>query len=232
MDSGVTVQSTGSSVSLLAGNNVVIQSGSTIEAVSTITITANGNDDPNGATVTVAGTLIAPSASIGVDPDATGQETFNITPSATTPISVDGGSDSGGVNTLNINAEGLPVTISGDTITVGTLAPVTFTNIQIVNITNGAGSSLTLDGTSGAANTMSLVGTGQEAGTATLNGVAFSFSGMTSFSYQGGAGDTIAVTPFPESPVEPGGHGRRRHRHPREPHVRRARAERYRDGDR
>ena len=112
---------------------------------------------------------------------------------------MDGGSGTSG-NTLNINAEGLPVTISGNTITAGTLAPVTFTNIQAVNITNGAGSSLTLDGTSGTANTMSLVGTGPEAGTATLNGVAFSFSGMTSFSYQGGSGDTIAVTPFANPP--------------------------------
>ena len=74
MNSGVTVQSTGSSVSLLAGNNVDIQSGSTIEAaLSTITITANHNDDPSGATVTVAGTLIALSASIGVDPECDGQ---------------------------------------------------------------------------------------------------------------------------------------------------------------
>jgi hypothetical protein len=168
VNAGVTVQSTGSSVTLLAGDNVVIQSGSTIEAHTTIAITANGNDDPNGATVTVAGTLIAPS------------------------ILVDGGSS--GDNTLNFNAQGQAVTISGDTITAGTLAPVTFTNIQDVNITNA--SSLTLDGTNGVANTMSLVGTGQEAGTATLNGVAFSFSGMTSFSYQGGAGDAIAVTPF------------------------------------
>ena len=144
VNSGVTVQSTGSSVTLLAGDNVVIQSGSTIAAASTIAITANGNDDPNGATVTVAGTLIAPSASIGVDPNATGNETFNITPSATTPISVDGGSDSSGANTLNFNAEGLPVTISGDTITAGTLAPVTFTNIQVVNITNEAGSSFSV----------------------------------------------------------------------------------------
>ena len=207
MNSGVIVQSTGSSVTLFAGDNVDIESGSTIEAVSTIAITANGNDDPSGATVTVAGTLLAQSASIGVDPNATGNETFTITPSATTPISVDGGSDSSGANTLNFNADGLPVTIgpitaelSGDVheyeITAGTLAPVTFTNIEIVNITNGAGSSLTLGGTSGAANTMSLVGTGQEAGTATLDGVAFPFSGMTRFSYQGGAGDTIAVTPF------------------------------------
>ena len=124
---------------------MVVQSGATIEAVSTITITANGYDQRSGATVTVAGTLTAPSASIGVDPGATGNETFNITPSATTPISVDGGSDSGGANTLNIDAEGLPVTISGDTIQVGTLAPVMFTNIQVVNITNEGGSTLTLE---------------------------------------------------------------------------------------
>jgi hypothetical protein len=173
VNSGVTVQSTGSSVSLVAGNNVDIESGSTIEAATAIAVTANGNDDPSGATVTVAGTLSATSASIGVDSGATGNETFNITPSATTPISVDGGSDSGGANTLNFNADGLPVTISGDTITAGTLAPVRFSNIQVVNITNGSG--LTVEA-SGAAN---IVGTGPEAGTATLNGVAFNFSGIS-----------------------------------------------------
>jgi len=144
VNSGVTVQSTGSYVTLLAGDNVVIESGSTIQAYSTIAITANGYDDPSGATVTVDGTLTALSASIGVDPNATGNETFNITPSKTTPISVDGGSDSSGDNTLNFNAEGLPVTISGDTITAGTLAPVTFTNIEVVNITDGAGSSFSV----------------------------------------------------------------------------------------
>jgi len=199
--SGVTVRSTGSSVTLVAGNNIDIQSGSTIKAASAITITANAKGDPNGATVTVAGALIATSVVIGVDPNATGNETFTITPSATTPISVDGGSHSSGANTLNFNALGLPVTISGNTITAGTRAPVTFTNIQIVNITNEAGSSLMLAGTSGVANTMSLVGGGQQAGTATLNGIAFAFSGVTTFSYQGGVGDTIAVTPFAQPNV-------------------------------
>ena len=64
---------------------------------------------------------------------------------------------------------------------------MTFTNIEIVNITNAAGGgSFTLMGLSGQANAMSLVGTGQGAGTATLDGLAISFSGMTSFSYQGG----------------------------------------------
>jgi hypothetical protein len=183
--SGVTLHSTGSSVTL-AGRNVNIASSSTIEANSTITITANAS---SGATVTVDGTLSAPSATIDADQ---GNDTITITPSATTPITVTG--DSG--DALNFNAEGLPVVISGDTITVGTLAPVTFTSIDVVNITNDDGSSLTLEGTSGVANTMSLVGTGQEAGTATLNGVAFSFSALTSFFYEGGASDKIAVTPY------------------------------------
>jgi hypothetical protein len=103
VNSGVTVQSTLSSVTLLAGDNVDIESGSTIEADSPIAIAANGNDDPNGATVTVAGTLSAPSATISVDTNATGNETFNITPYAMTPILVNGGSDSNGAdpNTLN-----------------------------------------------------------------------------------------------------------------------------------
>ena len=202
--SGVTVQS-GSSVTLTAASNVNIASGSTIEAAAALTITANTNDASGGATVTVDGTLSAPSASIGVGPNATGNETFTITPSATTPISVNGGSDSSGANTLDYNADGLAPTLSETmsnnevtyTITASGVQSVTFTNIEIVNITNEAGGgSLTLMGMSGQANAMSLVGTGQGAGIATLNGVPILFSGMTSFNYQGGAGDTITVTPF------------------------------------
>ena len=245
--SGVTIQS-GSSVTLAAASNVDIASGSTIEAASTspITITANTNDASSGATVTIDGTLSAKSASIGVDPNATGHETFTITPSATTPISVNGGSDSSGDNTLNYNAGGLAPTLSETvsnneviyTITAAGVAPVTFTNIEIVNITNAAGGgSLTLMGLSGQANAMSLVGTGQGAGTVTLNGLAISFSGVTSFSYQGGGvarrrrhNHRDAVRHFP---LEFSGHGRRRLRQPREPHVQqRGLTGRYRDGDR
>ena len=209
VSSGATIEpastSTISSVALFAGGNVDVSSGATIEADATspITITANTNDASTGATVTIDGTLSAKSASIGVDPNATGNETFTITPSATTPITVNGGSDSSGDNTLNFNAAGLAPTLSETvpgtyTITVAGKAPVTFTNIEIVNITNAAGGgSFTLMGLSGQANAMSLVGTGQGAGTATLNGVAISFGDLTSFSYQGGgAGDTITVTPF------------------------------------
>ena len=208
VSSGVTVTSTQSaglgSVNLSAGNNVLIQSGAIIQSSNNpITITANTNGDSLGATVTVAGTLVAPSVTIGVGSQATGNEIFNITPSATTPITVNGGSSSAGANTLNFNANGLSVIISGNSITAVNQATVTFTGIQKVVILNAA-TSLTLSGTSGVANTMSLVGSGQGAGTATLNGVSYSFSSLSGFNYQGGgAGDTLAVTPFLAIPMVP-----------------------------
>ena len=198
VNSGVTIQSTGSSVSLLAGDNVVVPSGATIEASSTITITANANDDPAGENVTVAGTLVASSASIGVDPGAHGNETFTITPSVATPITVDGGSGTT-TNTLNFNAAGLAVTISGNQITAAGRQTVTFTDIQFVNIINAAGGgSVTLDAASGMNDVMVLTGTGPGAGTFTLNGgTPISFSGVTSFAYNGGTmNEAITVSPY------------------------------------
>jgi hypothetical protein len=43
------------------------------------------------------------------------------------------------------------------------------------------------------------VGSGLGAGTITLNGALLSFSGVSKFSYKGGSGDTISVTPFANS---------------------------------
>ena len=190
--------------SAAGGGDLTVNSGVTIQSSSPISLSASGNSGTatgSGATVILDGTLDAPSATIYAGSASTpdqGNDTFTITPSTTTPIGVIGGS---GDDTLNFNADGLAVTISGDTITAGNLAPVTFTNIEDVNITNEAGNNLTLEGTTGTSNTMSLVGTGQQAGTVTLNGVAFSFSGTTSISYKGGVGDTIAVTPFSSANV-------------------------------
>ncbi len=188
------------SLTLASQANVLIPAGATIQAgsTSTITITGDTNDNPSGATVTVDGTLSAASALINVPLNSTGPDTFTITPSATTPITVTGGA---GTDTLNFNAAGLAVTLSGNTITAAGMQPVTFSNIAVLNITGAAngGASYTLAGTSGQANIMSLVGTAQGAGTVTLNGVALSFSGVDSFNYQGGSGDSISVTPFAAS---------------------------------
>src|SRR5215469_11638283 len=74
---------------------------------STITITADHNHsstETTGANVVVEGTLIAKSATIDVDSTDTNNDTFTITPSGATPITVDGGK---GSNRLNFNADGL-----------------------------------------------------------------------------------------------------------------------------
>ncbi len=194
VDPGVTIQSTGSSVSLSAGNNINVPSGSTIEASSTIAITGGATS----ANVVVVGTLIAASATIGVDATTNNQNTFTITPSATTPITVNGGT-AAGTNTLNFNANGLAVTILGNTITAAGEQPVTFSHFATVNIINAAGGgSITLDAAAGVNDAMVLTGTGPGAGTFTLNGgTPISFSGVTSFAYNGGnMTEAITVSPY------------------------------------
>ena len=139
------------------------------------------------------------SATIGVDRQRTNNNnTFTITPSATTPITVDGGT-AAGTNTLNFNADGLAVTILGNTITAAGEQPVTFSDFATVNIINAAGGgSITLDAAAGMNDTMVLTGTGPGAGTFTLNGgTPISFSGVTSFAYNGGTmTEAITVSPF------------------------------------
>ena len=202
VDPGVTIQSTGSSVSLSAGNNIDVPSGSTIEASTTINITGG----KTSANVVVEGTLIGTSATIGVAAGTNNNNTFTITPSATTPITVDGGT-AAGTNTLNFNADGLAVTIQGDTITAAGEQPVTFSDFATVNIINAAGGgSVTLDAASGTSDALVLTGTGPGAGTFTLNGgTPISFSGVTSFAYNGAATtEAITVSPF-GTPLQPWG---------------------------
>ena len=106
-------------------------------ATATVAAGAGANDVGNvPINVTVDGTLSAASALIDVPPNSTRPDTFNVIPSATTPITVTGGE---GTGTLNLNATGLAVTISGNTITVGNLKPVTFNDIEFVNINDAVG---------------------------------------------------------------------------------------------
>lgn len=199
VNSGVTIESTGSSVTLRAGDNITVSFGSTIQANTSITITADFNDDAadtTGANVIVAGTLIAPMASIGVDAAADDDDTFTITPSVDTPITVDA---EDGSDRLNFTADGLPVTIFGNQITAAGRQPVTFNNFEFVNITNAAGGgSVTLLTAAGDADVMILTGTGQHAGTFTLNGgIPISFSGVDSFTFNAGdMDDQSTVSPF------------------------------------
>jgi hypothetical protein len=192
---GVTIQSGGSSVSLSAGNNVSVPSGSMIQASTTIAITGG----KTSANVVVGGTLIASSATIGVDPATNNNNTFTITPSAATPMTVTGGT-AAGTNTLNFNANGLAVTIAGNVITAAGCKPVKFSNFATVNIINGAGGgSVTLNATASVSDVLVLTGTGPGAGAFTLNGgpPTFSFNGVTSFAYNGSATtETITVSPY------------------------------------
>ena len=196
-------------ITINAGNSVIVQPGSIINAGSNaITITANTSNISIGASVTVAGTLIASSATIGFAPNATGDETFNITSSATTPIFVNGNSNT--QNTLNFDAEGFPVTITSNPngssmiwagVGSGARKPVTITSIQTVNILHTT-SKLTLGGVINQSNTMTLVGTNQGAGSATLKqangiGITYFFGNLSSFIYKTGiVGDTLNITPF------------------------------------
>lgn len=199
VDPGVTIQSTTSSVTLQAGDNVTVPIGATVEAATAITITADHNHtaaETTGANVVVEGTLIAPSALINVDPSDTNADTFTITPSTAPPITVTGGA---GSDTLNFNADGLPVTIAGNQITAAGRAPVTFSSIEAVHITNAAaGGSITLDAAAGLNDAMILTGTGPGAGTFTLNGgTPISFSGVNTFAYNGAAqNEAITLSPF------------------------------------
>jgi hypothetical protein len=123
----------------LTAEDVNISAHTTIHSNSTITITGDASDNGH-ARVTIGGTLDAPSALIGMDAGSPGHDTFNISPSATTPITVTGvGAD----NTLNFDALGRAVilseTPSEDTITAAGMQPVMITNLAFVNITNAPG---------------------------------------------------------------------------------------------
>jgi hypothetical protein len=85
----VTVQSTGASVLLQAGDNLDLQAGSTVQAATTITGTSDfGDADPGvGTLINVLGILGGASASFAGGNDA---DLFSIVPSATTAMTIDG----------------------------------------------------------------------------------------------------------------------------------------------
>ena len=94
----------------------MISSGSTIRASgNTITLEADGD-------VTIDGTLDASVVLVGVPNNANDNDTVTITPSMA-ETTVDAGA--GEKDVLNFNADGLPVTIIGNTITAEGRATVT-----------------------------------------------------------------------------------------------------------
>ena len=163
---------------------------------STVALTGKQNEAKATADVLFASPSEPISASGTVTITATGSLT--LAPSPDTPLIVNGTP----ALTLTFDAGGLPVAYTGNSFQAGSGSsapkPVNFSGFSSVNTINGAGN-FKVTGTSGVQNTMSLVATRQQAGTATLNGTAYSFSGMTSFNYQGGSGDSLSVTPLSPS---------------------------------
>ncbi len=86
---GITIESTAGSVTLQAGDNLNLVAGSTVQAAGIIVALIDfGNLDAGvGGTADVNGTITA--TSMGVDGN-NDSDTFNIRPSATTPIFIDG----------------------------------------------------------------------------------------------------------------------------------------------
>lgn len=197
MLAGVTVHS-GATLFIISGDNIDIRAGSVIEA-GTINFIADAHDfdpDPDpgvGATVNLNGILIGTSAGARGGNDA---DTFNVTPSAFTPLFLGGLAPSTLLgDRLNLNLAGAlnpTLTIGsvfGNSIsgqyTFGNLELVNFSEIERLNALNGA---LTINGTD-FNDSLVVNAAGANSGSFTLNG-AFAF--ISTF----GNEDPTTVDPF------------------------------------
>jgi uncharacterized repeat protein (TIGR01451 family) len=118
---GGEVNSTTGNVTLQSRDDLTLASGSTVSAAGSITAQIDfDNSDANGQTATIAGTINATSMSVAGDTDS---DTFNITPSSSTPISVDGN-------------DPIPPASPGDTLNVD-LTGTTGLNFTKVSNANG-----------------------------------------------------------------------------------------------
>jgi fibronectin-binding autotransporter adhesin len=141
LNSGVTIQSTGSSVLLQAGDNFNLTFGSFVKAVSTITLTStNASAGPAGSTFNVAADLTATEADLNGSANA---DTFNITPDNNTKIVILGGSPTaapGDVINLALTGITTPTLTLGSqprsgSWSFGNAAAVTYDNIENVTTT-------------------------------------------------------------------------------------------------
>jgi uncharacterized repeat protein (TIGR01451 family) len=118
-----------------------------------------------------------------------GNDTVNTQSLASTTQNIDGGSFSTNPpgNTLDYNAQNASFTDNGSTITQAGAQPINYTNFQTINVSNSTGG-ITVDGTS-AADTLVVNATNANSGTYQLNnGPVVSFSGISSFTFDGGGG--------------------------------------------
>ncbi len=141
----ITVASTGSSVALQAGDILDLQAGSVVAAATSIAgVVDFGNVGPAGGTANVNGSLFSASAAFTGDTDP---DTFNVTPSATTPITINGKAPTGAGtapgDVLNISLTGVTnpflaiTSVNGDSkagsYTFGNRQSVGFTDVETLS---------------------------------------------------------------------------------------------------
>ena len=202
---GNLVHATGgaSNVVLRAGDDVLLAAGSTLRAGGAIQIAINFADvDGSGATATTTGALLdAPTGGATILGAAT-DDTFNVSASPTTTISVDGG---GGFDRLRFDAAGRAATVGDGVIASAgnpALQPVTFVNIEAVEILNSSG--VTIPGTAGD-DTFTLI-RGSGGVQVMLNGGPAIVVGETPLTVDGLAGINTLVLDFSGgSPIPTGG---------------------------
>ncbi len=156
--SGVTVESTGADVRLLAGDNITIESGATVRAAGTLTIHGDytNADSGVGSVITLNGTLSAATIQIVAESD---EDTLTIdidSPSNSmtgyTSASLGGGNDTLTVNRLHSRTAILDLDgqSGSDTYTINLRGGTTGNRIRVLDSGSDAGDTLTIWGTTSA----------------------------------------------------------------------------------
>lgn len=146
-------------------------------------LTVNAGDGDDIITLlSVDPSFAAPTTLNGED----GNDTFDVHPSASSTVTVDGGDDIVG-DVLNFDAEGLAVTFEAGRISANGRQPVLFSGIEHISIFNAQ--SITVQGGS-TGDLLCVEATQADGGTFKLNdGPDVSFVGIESFAFDAGLGD-------------------------------------------
>lgn len=190
-------------ISLTSGNGVTVSS--SLTALTTIGVTiANGNASGRVADLSAA-TLTAPGGTSLLG--GIGNDEFRVTATTTTVIDVDGGLPSVAPgDKLTIDAQGANTSDDGSTVTFVGFLPITYTEIETVDLQNKGAFTKIVNGTA-AADSLILR---QTAGVLeySLNGAAFVSFVASRFEFNGlGGADTMTVDFSTETPALSSGIG-------------------------
>lgn len=212
VDPMVTVETTGGSIEFNAGDNVVLDSTSSVLATGTITFNVDfGNSDAgNGGAITLLGTLTAPGG-ILISGEADG-DSFTLSPDDDSPITVDGGDgiDSASIDLSGLMAPAYNLDENGTlTVTSSSHATLTVMNVEDFTFTGGMVSMLDITtSNSGGTFTVAQDGLGNLNVSEMSGGALFSAnaSAINGIQINGGTGDDTLILDWTNgSPVPSGG---------------------------